>query len=61
MLVGANGAGKTNLLEAVSLLAPGQGLRRASYPDLARAAATAAGRSPPACTHAMAPSTSAPA
>ncbi len=26
VLIGANGAGKTNLLEAVSLLAPGQGL-----------------------------------
>jgi DNA replication and repair protein RecF len=38
VLVGANGAGKTNLLEAVSLLAPGQGMRRASYPDLARGA-----------------------
>ncbi len=36
VLIGANGAGKTNLLEAVSLLAPGQGLRRASFPDLAR-------------------------
>ncbi len=37
VLLGNNGAGKTNLLEAVSLLAPGQGLRRAAYPDLARA------------------------
>lgn len=37
VLVGANGAGKTNLMEAVSLLAPGQGLRRAAFPDLARA------------------------
>jgi DNA replication and repair protein RecF len=36
VLVGANGSGKTNLLEAVSLLAPGQGLRRAVYADLAR-------------------------
>ena len=36
VLIGANGAGKTNLLEAVSLLAPGQGLRRAAFPDLAR-------------------------
>ncbi len=34
VLVGSNGAGKTNLLEAVSLLAPGQGLRRAPYPEL---------------------------
>lgn len=38
VLIGANGAGKTNLLEAVSLLAPGQGMRRAAYPDLARGA-----------------------
>lgn len=36
ILLGANGAGKTNLLEAVSLLAPGQGLRRAPFPQLAR-------------------------
>ena len=28
-LVGANGAGKTNILEAISLLAPGRGLRTA--------------------------------
>ena len=37
VLLGHNGAGKTNLLEAVSLLAPGQGMRRAAYIDLARA------------------------
>lgn len=36
VLIGANGAGKTNLLEAVSLLAPGQGLRRAALLDFAR-------------------------
>ncbi|MFM1814276.1 MAG: replication and repair protein RecF [Pseudomonadota bacterium] len=36
VLFGANGAGKTNLLEALSLLAPGQGLRRAAYDELAR-------------------------
>ena len=36
VLVGSNGAGKTNLLEAVSLLAPGQGLRRTPFPELAR-------------------------
>jgi len=35
ILIGANGAGKTNLLEAISLLAPGQGLRRVAFPDLA--------------------------
>jgi DNA replication and repair protein RecF len=38
VLIGANGAGKTNLLEAISMLAPGQGLRRAAYTDLAREA-----------------------
>jgi len=37
VLTGANGAGKTNLLEAVSLLAPGRGLRRATHEDLANA------------------------
>ncbi|MGI9500369.1 MAG: DNA replication/repair protein RecF [Geminicoccaceae bacterium] len=36
VLTGANGAGKTNLLEAVSLLAPGRGLRRARSADLDR-------------------------
>ncbi len=36
VLHGANGAGKTNLLEAVSLLAPGRGLRQAKLPDLDR-------------------------
>jgi DNA replication and repair protein RecF len=41
VLVGANGSGKTNLLEAVSLLTSGQGLRRAPYPELARMGATA--------------------
>ena len=35
LLVGENGAGKTNVLEALSLLAPGRGLRRAALPDLA--------------------------
>ena len=29
-LMGDNGAGKTNILEAISLLAPGRGLRRAA-------------------------------
>jgi DNA replication and repair protein RecF len=36
VLTGPNGSGKTNLLEAVSLLTAGQGLRRAPYPELAR-------------------------
>ena len=38
LLVGENGAGKTNVLEALSLLAPGRGLRRAPLADLARKA-----------------------
>jgi DNA replication and repair protein RecF len=33
---GDNGAGKTNLLEAISLLSPGRGLRRATYDEVAR-------------------------
>ncbi len=33
---GANGAGKTNILEAVSLLSPGRGLRGAASADMAR-------------------------
>lgn len=33
---GGNGAGKTNLIEAVSLFSPGRGLRRASAQDMAR-------------------------
>jgi DNA replication and repair protein RecF len=36
VLTGDNGAGKTNLLEALSLLAPGRGLRRAELRDCAR-------------------------
>ncbi len=36
VLFGANGSGKTNLLEALSFLSPGRGLRRASVSDLAR-------------------------
>ena len=35
-LFGANGAGKTNLLEAVSLLAPGRGLRGAAIAEVGR-------------------------
>ena len=33
---GANGAGKTNILEAISLLSPGRGLRRATADELGR-------------------------
>jgi DNA replication and repair protein RecF len=36
VLFGENGAGKTNLLEAVSLLAPGRGLRRAKLGEIDR-------------------------
>jgi DNA replication and repair protein RecF len=35
-LTGENGAGKTNLLEAISLLTPGRGLRRARYEEITR-------------------------
>jgi DNA replication and repair protein RecF len=37
VLTGENGAGKTNVLEAVSLLSPGRGLRGASLSEMARA------------------------
>jgi DNA replication and repair protein RecF len=36
VLVGANGAGKTNLLEALSFLVPGRGLRRARLDEVCR-------------------------
>jgi len=36
VLCGENGAGKTNLLEALSLLGPGRGLRRAELSECAR-------------------------
>jgi DNA replication and repair protein RecF len=36
MLTGENGAGKTNILEAVSLLSPGRGLRGSNLAELAR-------------------------
>jgi DNA replication and repair protein RecF len=42
VLTGPNGSGKTNLLEAVSLLAPGRGLRRAPFAELVRAGYTPA-------------------
>ena len=35
-LHGANGAGKTNILEAISLLVPGRGLRRAGLGEMTR-------------------------
>ncbi|MEI7669227.1 MAG: DNA replication/repair protein RecF, partial [Pseudomonadota bacterium] len=34
VIIGANGAGKTNILEAISLLTPGKGLRRAAISEL---------------------------
>ena len=37
VLTGENGAGKTNILEALSLLSPGRGLRGSSLADMARA------------------------
>ncbi len=36
VLVGRNGAGKTNILEAISFLLPGRGLRRASLSEIDR-------------------------
>jgi len=36
LLFGENGAGKTNVLEAVSMLSPGRGLRGAALSDMAR-------------------------
>ncbi|TPP09470.1 DNA replication/repair protein RecF [Rhizobium glycinendophyticum] len=40
VLVGKNGAGKTNFMEAISLLSPGRGLRRAVLSDMPRIGAT---------------------
>ncbi|UWU16494.1 DNA replication/repair protein RecF [Rhizobium sullae] len=40
VLTGNNGAGKTNLMEAVSFLSPGRGLRRATYSDVTRVGAS---------------------
>jgi len=48
VLTGQNGAGKTNLLEAVSFLAPGRGLRRARLGEIDR-------RVPPARPTALPP------
>jgi DNA replication and repair protein RecF len=45
-LYGSNGAGKTNLLEAISFLAPGRGLRGASAPEAGRRPAGEAGGRP---------------
>jgi DNA replication and repair protein RecF len=51
VLVGANGAGKTNLLEALSFLAPGRGLRRARLEEVCR---RSRGEEPDAATWAVA-------
>jgi DNA replication and repair protein RecF len=40
VFAGPNGTGKTNLLEAVSLLVPGRGLRGAKFSELARIGAS---------------------
>jgi DNA replication and repair protein RecF len=44
VLTGANGAGKTNLLEALSFLAPGRGLRGARLDDIDRRVCAQAAR-----------------
>jgi hypothetical protein len=44
VLSGENGAGKTNILEAVSLLAPGRGLRSAPLSEMAGRGALASPR-----------------
>ncbi len=36
VLTGRNGSGKTNILEAISMLSPGRGLRGTAFADLAR-------------------------
>jgi DNA replication and repair protein RecF len=43
LLFGENGAGKTNLLEAVSMLTPGRGLRGAALADMARRGGSGSG------------------
>ncbi|MDX2238367.1 MAG: DNA replication/repair protein RecF [Hyphomonadaceae bacterium] len=43
-LYGANGAGKTNLLEALTMFAPGRGLRGAAAEEIARIGADPAAR-----------------
>jgi DNA replication and repair protein RecF len=43
VLLGPNGVGKTNLIEAISFLAPGRGLRRATLEEVACSAAPGEG------------------
>jgi DNA replication and repair protein RecF len=42
VLTGENGAGKTNLIEAISFLSPGRGLRRAAYDSVGKAGTSGA-------------------
>jgi len=42
VLTGENGSGKTNLMEAVSFLSPGRGLRRAAYDVVGQTSASGA-------------------
>lgn len=42
VLTGENGAGKTNILEAISFLSPGRGLRRTSYDKVGQAGTSGA-------------------
>ncbi len=42
VLTGDNGSGKTNLMEAVSFLSPGRGLRRAAYESVGKTGSTGA-------------------
>lgn len=52
VLYGANGAGKTNLLEAISFLAPGRGLRRARLAEIERRRAESEAAGPGWAIHA---------
>ena len=54
VISGANGTGKTNLLEAVSLLTPGRGLRAARTETLARTPDPTQGPAPPGTAWAVA-------
>jgi DNA replication and repair protein RecF len=51
VLTGANGAGKTNLLEALSFLAPGRGLRGARLAEIDRRETAAEPMAAPAMSH----------